>query len=653
MHHGLSGPGELFGPQGLLADRIKNFEHRPQQERMASLVEQALDNSEYLIVEAPTGTGKTLAYLAPAAMSGRRVVITTATKNLQEQIFYKDLPVLKAAGLRFKAVLMKGRANYLCQSRLARFIVQPYLSNTADAVAFGKIVEWSERTKTGDRSELLDLPDNYGPWNEICSSAEQCTGSKCEFTKQCFMTRLKAQAATADLIVVNHHLFFADLGVRESGVAEVIPRYEAVIFDEAHQIESVASSYFGVQVSNLRMEELARDSVAAAIALTPGKTGQVTRIAGRLRKASEGFFQAFRNMAGREGRKRIKDGMIPPAAEELLDSLRESLTKIQLAFAAVSFDQPGKGAEAIIERAGTLAQQTSDLVSLADPGKVYWCEARERGVFLSATPIRVADELSPRLFDKLGTAVFTSATLSTEGHFSFFKSRAGIDRECLEEVLPTCFDFQNQALLFLPDNLPDPRDESFADRAAEVVRRLIEASSGRAMVLFTSYRNMTRVQELLKGKIPYRLMTQGERPKNALLEEFRNDIHSVLLATSSFWEGVDVQGEALSLVVIDKLPFASPQDPVVESRIEAIQKSGGDAFNEYQVPQAIISLRQGLGRLIRNRMDRGVLSILDGRILSRSYGQTMMRSLPDFKLTRRFEDVDAFFSAEKRVASAR
>jgi len=616
---------------------------------MARQVEQALADCEYLIIEAGTGTGKTLAYLVSAIESGRRIVISTATKNLQEQIYFKDMPVLQRMGFKFEAVFMKGRANYLCKRRLRRFLTQPYFDAVDQARFFETILQWSERTDTGDRSELRDLPDDYPAWNEICSSAQHCAGAKCEFNEGCFLARLRARAAAADIVVVNHHLFFADLAVRESGMAEVIPRYEAVVFDEAHQIESVASGFFGIQVSNLRVEDLIRDARAVSASLKEADAVKLKNVFDGLFRASSAFFQAFDRGTGSESRRRLRGRQtLPPDVDELLDGLCLALGRTKDAFTALASQTGDTDAEAVARRAWEIEEQAREIVLGEEPGKVYWCESRGRGIFLSATPIDVAKELGDRLFPNLDTAVFTSATLSTDNNFSFFKSRVGIERECIEEVLPTCFDFGKQALLYLPRGLPDPNAANFADRAAEEIRRLIEASSGRAMVLFTSYRNMERVYEILKGKIDYRMMIQGEKPKSVLTEEFRSDVHSVLFATASFWEGVDVQGEALSCVIIDKLPFASPQDPVVEARIEAIEGRGDNPFLDYQVPHAIITLKQGLGRLIRNRKDRGVLSILDGRLLTRSYGEIIMRSLPRFRITRSIKDVDAFFAHKQR-----
>jgi ATP-dependent DNA helicase DinG len=630
---------DAFAPGGLLAKRMPGFAFNPGQPRMAALVEQALADREYLVIEAGTGTGKTLAYLLPAVESGRKIVVSTATKALQEQLIEKDIPLLqKDVGLRFEAVQMKGRGNYLCPRRLRAFAENPLFAKADEVPYWPRIARWAERTETGDRAELAGLPEDLKVWEEIQSTSDRCGGSRCEFERICFITKLRARAAGADVVVVNHHLFFADLAVRERPHAEVIPRYEAVVFDEAHQIESVATEFFGVSVSNYRFEEIVRDARAA---LAPKKKDPLEKV---LRAVQEESARVLGPLAARskaEGRFRLDEKALSPEVQKAMGALSVSLTKLGNAANAHAAD--GDDKTGIARRAEDLRTQTARVLAFDDPKMVYWGERRGKGMFLSASPVDVAEELAERLYARTDTLVFTSATLSTGGNFDYFRGRVGLSRECVEEIIPSHFDFAAQALLYLPKNLPDPRETKFADAMAREVFRILTASRGRAFVLFTSYRNMEDVHARLEGKLPYQTMVQGRRPKSTLLTEFRADVHSVLFATTSFWQGVDVKGEALSCVIIDKLPFDAPSEPIVQARIERIQQGGGSPFREFQLPEAIIQLKQGIGRLIRDRKDRGAVVICDPRLTSKSYGKTILASLPAFPVTHDFAALKAFF----------
>ena len=635
---------DAFGPDGLLARRMPGFVPNAGQQRMAALGEQALRDREVLIVEAGTGTGKTFAYLVPAVESRRRVVVATATKALQEQLIEKDIPFLKKeAGLRFEAVQMKGRGNYLCRRRFRAFAENPLFESAPEVAYWPRIAQWAERTETGDRAELAGLPEDLKVWNEINSAGERCRGQKCDDNQVCFITKVRSRAAGADIVVVNHHLFFADLALRDRPHAEVLPRYEAVVFDEAHQIESVATEFFGVAVSNHRFDELARDARAA---FAVKKKQPLDRVLKALLDGAAKLLGPLAARGGAEGRFRLTEAALTPEVRAAHEGLAETLGHLARAATDRAGDQ--EDGAAIARRAEELREQTARVLALDDAAMVYWCEKRGKGTYVSASPIDVSEALAERLYGRVDTLVFTSATLSTGGNFRYFRGRIGLARECVEEVLPSHFDFARQGLLYLPQGLPDPREARFADAVAKEVFRVLTASRGRAFVLFTSYRNMDAVHERLKDKLPYATLVQGRRPKTVLLSEFRADLHSVLFATTSFWQGVDVKGEALSCVIIDKLPFDVPSEPIVQARIERIQRDGGSPFADYQLPEAIITLKQGIGRLIRDRTDRGAVVLCDPRLTTKPYGKTVLASLPAFPVTRDFAAVQEFFAQEGR-----
>jgi ATP-dependent DNA helicase DinG len=631
---------QIFGPGGAIEKYMPiGYEHRRSQLEMAELVEAAFQEKRHLIVEAGTGTGKTLAYLIPAIRSGRRVVISTATKSLQEQLFEKDIPFLqKYFAPELKVAVMKGRGNFLCREKVYRMGDRPVLKGLDEHDWFAQIRDWEKVTATGDRAELNFLPDDSDLWARLDARRDACTGSKCPEFNKCFLTAMHQRAAEADLIIVNHHLFFADLALKQDDFGSVLPEYGAVIFDEAHEIEDVASDFFGRQISNYRLEELARDAEVAVRFTQAGGTGLQKRIA-RLRERSRSFFEAF---AAREGRfpfdERQRAGFLEQN-REAYDSLVNALKSLEAEIASL----PAKPEELlnIARRAMELRGELKFLFESTEGNFVYWFERRNKGVFVAATPIDVSVLLRERLFEPFETIILTSATLAVEGRFDFLKQRLGVDIAG-ERVLPSEFDFTRQALFYIPATLPDVRDQAFPERAAQEIVRLLEISQGRAFCLFTSYSQMKDLYERVRTRVPFPLLIQGSAPRSALLEKFRTTPGAVLFATSSFWQGVDVRGEQLSCVIVDRLPFAVPSDPIVAARVKALQEDGRNPFAEYQVPEAVLALKQGFGRLIRSRTDRGVLAILDNRIQRMQYGKIFMESLPAYATTRDIAEVERF-----------
>jgi len=608
---------------------------------MAREVERILTDGGTFMVEAATGTGKTLAYLVPALASGRRVVVSTGTRNLQDQICGSDLPFLRdRAGLDVSACMMKGRDNYLCRYRMAQFELEPLLEDLDEAPWVRRIAEWSTITESGDRAEIADAPDSLRLWRDVNARADTCAGTRCPEYEQCWLTLVKRKAQEAQIIVVNHHLFFADLAVR-SAYGAVLPDYDTVIFDEAHLLEEVATLYFGVQVSSGQIEELARQAEkTAARAGGPARGGAG---AAALRSASHEFFMGPRQrLYDRPGRMRFA-----PADRGGLDLEVEWATLCEALDGVVReagrYGAAEEGADSLPRRAEDLRDAMAQVLHREDPSFVYGMELRGRAtVVLTAAPIDVADLLRARLFDELHAVVLTSATLAVEGEFDFFRSRLGLENS-ETRIVDSSFDYPTQAVLYLPGRMPEPSHADFIPRAVEEITALLETTSGRAFLLFTSYANMERVHDELERIGRWPLFLQGQGSKPALVESFRNTPGAVLLGTTSFWHGVDVPGEALSLVVVDKLPFDVPSDPLIAARIERIREQGGNPFVEYQVPLAVLELKQGLGRLLRSREDRGILAVLDPRLTSRRYGKTFLESLPPYSVTRTLDACADFF----------
>ncbi|MGH9360233.1 MAG: ATP-dependent DNA helicase [Terriglobia bacterium] len=627
---------KIFGHGGWLARHHPRYEYRQSQLEMAEEVESALANQRHLIAEAGTGTGKTLAYLVPILRSGQRVVISTGTKNLQEQLFFKDIPFLKKLAPNLQVTLMKGRANYLCRQKLYDLEKQPTLNGTEEFEQYARIREWEAHSETGDRAELEGLPDSSELWPRIDARRETCTGQKCPQFERCFITLMHQRAAESDIVIVNHHLFFADLALKQSEYASLLPEYAAVIFDEAHDIEDVATRYFGVQVSNYRVEELARDTESAT-RLKQLRIAELDAAVGELRRRSELFFGLF---PAREGRSSFTN------RAEFLESNHGAYSALLNAFVRLESelervkDHPEEFVN-LARRAHELRDAFELVLEGRDRNMVFWWDRRGRGVFVEATPIDVSALLRERLFERIGAVILTSATLTVAGNFDFIKTRLGLSN-AREKVFPSHFDFAQQAMLYTPAHLPDPRDPRFPHLATAEVVNLLKATRGRAFVLFTSYAQMREIFERVREQVRYPMMIQGSAPAPALLNRFRKTAHAVLFATSSFWQGVDVQGQQLSAVIIDRLPFAVPTDPVVAARIHQINEDGGNAFSDYQVPEAVIALKQGFGRLIRSEKDHGLLAILDNRMVRKPYGSIFFASLPAYRRANQLDEVKAF-----------
>jgi ATP-dependent DNA helicase DinG len=658
------GVEEVLGPGGVLAGALPGYESRPGQLQMAAAVRDALAGGRSLLVEAGTGTGKTLAYLVPAILSGMKVVISTGTKNLQEQIFHKDIPLLRAElPTPFRATLMKGISNYLCLRRYSEHRAKsaalggitrrlPLIDEAPQPKPSGfeleRLLDWARTTESGDRAELAELADDDPLWREVSATVETRQGQKCPRFEDCFVTRARRRAQEADVVIVNHHLFFADLALRASWPqAQLLPSYEAVIFDEAHQLEDIVTDFFGTTVSTLRLLALDRD-LGRAI----GK-GEVRATLGRARehverRAGEMFDELRRRLpgerVGQPSRRTLDRDVVGGEVGRFALELDTALEELAAALDGAQLDDGGDEADALARRAHAIRDDLSLVIegpTRIDSQHVFWGERRGRTVLLHASPVDVAEIIRDKLVGTASATVFTSATLTTGASFEFVRQRLGLEGAD-EARVASPFDYRRQALLYLPRDLPEPNDSTFSDALAERMRTLVEIFGGRAFLLFTSHRQMQAVHARLRSTIDLPLYLQGERPKHLLVEEFRKR-PSVLCATQSFWEGVDVPGDALSLVAIDKLPFSPPDDPLLLARSARLEGAGHDAFLGYHVPRAALALAQGFGRLIRTRGDRGVVAILDRRAATRSYGRRVLSALPadcprtdDLEVVRRF-----------------
>jgi ATP-dependent DNA helicase DinG len=646
---------DLLGERGPLARCVAGFAARPQQQEMAGAVAEALEDYDVLITEAGTGTGKTFAYLVPALLCGGKVIVSTGTKNLQDQLFGRDLPLVRdALQVSVRCALLKGRANYLCLHRLA--LSEQRARSPDQAALLARVRVWAELTETADLAELPDIPEDAAVWSQVTSTADNCLGQECPDLSACFVFKARRRAQEADLLVINHHLLCADIALRGEGLGELLPGASAVIVDEAHQLPETATQFFGMALGSGQLLELARDSVAEH-AREAGDMPDLVAAAGQLERATQRLHLAL----GEPRRAPWAEVWDLAAVTEALGSLHQSLDTLcrQLDIAAPR----GKGLESCSRRAEDLRGRLRLVLPLDGPAQpaedpqtpesesapleqVRWMELRPRSFSVYLTPLDISDAFNEHVYARKCAWVFTSATLAVGDSFEHFAARLGLT-DASTRRWDSPFDFERQALLYIPRGLPDPNALYYHQAVIEAALPVLRSSRGRAFLLFTSHKALRKAEQMLTGRIDYPLLVQGSAPRAVLLERFRRLGNAVLLGTSSFWEGVDVRGEALSLVVIDRLPFASPGDPVLRARVESMRRQGADPFMEYQLPHAVITLKQGAGRLIRDAQDRGVLMLCDPRLFSKGYGRIFLASLPPMPLTREIEDVRRFFAADR------
>jgi len=631
---------DVLGPDGPFKQHFPGFTSRPQQQGLASAIEASLNEHTTLVAEAGTGTGKTLAYLVPVLLSGKKVLISTGTKNLQDQLFLKDLPaVIRTLDIPVRIALLKGRANYLCLQRLERKNLEGRFHSREQVQIFNTIKNWSYKTQSGDLAELAEIAEDSPVWPMVTSTTDNCLGSDCSHYDKCHVVEARRQAQAADIVVVNHHLFFADIALRDEGVGELLPAADAVVFDEAHQLPEVATHFYGINITLRQMNELGTDAIAAAEDEAADQLADLRPLAENASFCGTQLHASMLHIPARGALPfLLQQGNIP----ELLKKLDKALNELrdQLEIMAVR----GKELENCFAR---ITDLLSRLKQITQPQTefVHWYDVTKRNFALHMSPVSIADQFREQLKSYAKAWIFTSATLSVDGNFGFFTSRLGLD-DVQTNRWPSPFNYQDHGLLYVPPMLPPPNAPDFVERMLDKVLPVLNASEGRAFLLFTSHRALRMAEEILRKRTDFTLLVQGNMSKRKLLEEFRRQPRAVLLGSASFWEGVDVKGSDLQVVVIDKLPFASPGDPLMTARLDHLRKQGGNPFNDYQVPQAVIALEQGVGRLIRDENDYGVIVICDTRIIDKNYGKTFLRSLPPMPLTRDEAVVKAFLTEE-------
>jgi len=633
---------DILGPTGPFAKHVPGFAARRQQQDMAEATLSALENDEMLIAEAGTGTGKTYAYLVPALLCGKKVMISTGTKNLQDQLFHRDLPtVRKALGVSTSVALLKGRANYLCHHRLEMVEGRRLRPEQQDQLA--RIRTWLGRTQCGDIAELGAVPEDAPIWPQVTSTADNCLGGDCPVYSDCFVVKARKNAQTAEVLVVNHHLFFADLALRDEGFGELLPGVNAFIFDEAHQLPDVASTFFGSNLSARQLNELGRDALVDVLSEAPDVDTVQASIT-RLEKTVRDFRLALGNDAKRAPWASMDDNAALATATE---DLAESLARLESDLEPLA--ERGKGLERDWRRCLELKARLDSFVNGGsdEQGVIQWFETHARGFALHMTPLEISETFRSHVDKHKSAWIFTSATLAVGDDFTHFSRELGIE-DAHTRCWDSPFDFAKQALLYVPTTLPPPNMPDYTAAVIDAAQPVLEASGGRAFFLLTSYRALNIVARALEGKTDYPLLVQGSLPRGELLDRFRELGNAILVGTSSFWEGVDVRGEALSCVIIDKLPFSSPGDPVMQARLDAMRECGLNPFFDYQVPQAAITLKQGVGRLIRDVSDRGVLMICDPRLFGKGYGRIFRNSLPPMPVSRDVADVQRFFADEQK-----
>jgi ATP-dependent DNA helicase DinG len=648
---------DIFGPQGPLQRALPDFRFRRQQLRMAERVATALANREALVVEAGTGTGKTFAYLVPALLSGVRVLISTGTRTLQDQLFAKDLPLVSAAlGRPARVALLKGRANYLCRHRLGQTTEQLTMESAGvPDTMFARIAHWAQRTRTGDLAEVRGLADSHSVWPQVTSTRENCLGTRCEEFARCHVVAARRLAQEADVVVVNHHLLLADLALKEDGFGDILGAADALILDEAHQIPDLATQFFGASVSSRTIDNVIRDvqaelTAAGSHSVTATADGQAGHAYAALRSVADQLAGLAARLPRRPGRLAWNEG--PPQLGTLVDDLAYALRELAKQLQAPGTDSPLAGAA---ERVVELAVGLDRVAAVDEAEGTRAIEISARGFTLSLLPFDVAARFHALMEARRCAWIFTSATLSLGEDFTHFTSRLGLGSAATLQI-DSPFDYERQSVLYLPEGMPEPQDPDFVASVIATSVPLIDAARGGAFILFTSHRALAQGAQLLRerwaSEPPYNLYVQGEAPRERLLTEFRDDGCGVLLGTSSFWEGVDVKGEALRLVIIEKLPFASPEDPIVKARIDHLQANGGNAFRDYQLPEAALTLKQGVGRLIRSEEDFGAVVICDPRLVARSYGRVFRASLPAMSVTRDLDEALRFLRRHAPVRPA-
>jgi ATP-dependent DNA helicase DinG len=631
---------QYLGPEGLLARQIEGFSYRKQQFEMAAAVAQTINSGETLICEAGTGTGKTFAYLLPVMLSGKKAIISTGTKNLQDQLYHRDLPrIRELLSTPVKAALLKGRSNYLCLNRMDHALTDLRGHSKENTEHLATIRDWSSVTRSGDIAELGVISEDAMVWPLVTSSAENCLGQECPSYRDCHLVEARRKAQEADLVVINHHLLCADFALKDDGFGEILPETDCFIIDEAHQLPEVASNFFGTTISGRQLLELTRD-IDAEYHREFGDLPKLLTATANLSKSVKDLRLLF-GIDPRKGRWQEidQDIRIVRGIDEVKTRLNELIETL------INLQGRSRDMDNCMERATTLLSQLQNIANpQPEDSDIRWFETHRQSFRFNLTPLEISDVFAAQMQRHPASWVFTSATLSVNGKFTHFQQQLGVD-EAVTRQWDSPFDYQSQALWFVPRGLPEPNHQDYNREVARISIDILQHSQGRAFLLYTSYKALYEAADILDKEIDFPILIQGTKSKNELLKQFRKLGNAVLLGTASFWEGVDVRGEALSCVIIDKLPFASPGDPVLQARIDAMRANGSNPFMEFQVPQAAITLKQGAGRLIRDNTDRGVLVICDPRLLSRSkpYGKIFLNSMPDFARTRDLEDIHRFF----------
>ena len=634
---------DILDSNGPLASRLEGFTPRRAQQEMAARIEQVLADYSAFIAESGTGTGKTFAYLVPALLSGKKILISTGTRHLQDQLFHRDLPFIREAlAVPVTTALLKGRTNYLCRHHLERAEMESRFAGKRDQTKLTRLREWAGRTQRGDIAEVKDISEDSELWPHVTSTADNCLGSDCAHYDECFVNRARREALAADVVIVNHHLFFADLALREEGFGQLLPGVEAVIFDEAHQLPEVASNFFSLSLSSHQVVSLCRDTIAEDIKEHSGVGGLPAAVQ-HVEKAAADFRLAFGVEPRRDSWSRLDNAK---AIHQALAELRSRLTTLVAALEAAA--AKGQGLANCARRASDLLDRLMTISDNPPPDYVAWFETSARGFTLYLTPLDIAASFRQYAGAGKKSWIFTSATLAINKNFSHFQAQLGLE-EAATGLWDSPFDYARQTLMYIPPRLPEPAAPDYTERVIDAALPVLRASRGRAFILFTSHRALKLAAARLRDVLDYPLLVQGDAPRSEMLRRFRAAGNAILLGTGSFWEGVDVRGEALSCVIIDKLPFASPDDPVLQARAAAMEQAGRSPFMEYQLPEAVIALKQGVGRLIRDENDRGVLMLCDPRLLSKGYGRIFLASLPPMPVTRDVEEVERFFERDLSV----